>query len=257
MSTFHYVYRITNKNVNKHYYGSRSSKILPHLDLGIKYFSSSKDKDFLKEQKEFREKFKYKVIKQFETRKEALLFEIKLHEKFEVDINPNFYNKSKQTTVGFFYSNQGVKFSESHKEKIAFKSRNKSEKCKRLISEKVRKDWETMSNEKRIKKCEAISKALTGKPQPEWKNKQHSERMSGSGNSKAKIIHIFDNLDNLVFKCHGNFKKVCLENSLPHVSLRKSHINNGARLFKSFRSKLEAEKRGWLQYKDWYAIEIK
>ena len=34
----HYVYRITNKIENKHYYGVRSCKIDPKLDLGIKYF---------------------------------------------------------------------------------------------------------------------------------------------------------------------------------------------------------------------------
>ena len=39
---YHYVYRITNKILNKHYYGKRSSKLSPELDLGKKYFSSSK-----------------------------------------------------------------------------------------------------------------------------------------------------------------------------------------------------------------------
>ena len=36
---FHYVYRITNIVENKHYYGSRTSKINPYDDLGKKYFS--------------------------------------------------------------------------------------------------------------------------------------------------------------------------------------------------------------------------
>ena len=45
---YYYVYRITNKLLNKHYYGSRGSKIEPKLDLGIKYFSSSTDKNFIK-----------------------------------------------------------------------------------------------------------------------------------------------------------------------------------------------------------------
>lgn len=35
---FHYVYRITNTKINKHYYGVRSSNIEPYKDLGIKYF---------------------------------------------------------------------------------------------------------------------------------------------------------------------------------------------------------------------------
>ena len=98
---YHYVYRITNKENNKHYYGVRSSKIKPKLDLGIKYFSSSTDKEFINEQKTNKDKFKYKIIKIFETRINALNLEIYLHKKFEVAKSPNFYNRSKQTSIGF------------------------------------------------------------------------------------------------------------------------------------------------------------
>ena len=98
---FHYVYRITNIKLKKHYYGCRSSKIEPKLDLGKKYFSSSKDKDFLLDQKECPSNYKYKIIKIFDTREEALSLEIILHNKFEVGLNDSFYNKSKQTNVKF------------------------------------------------------------------------------------------------------------------------------------------------------------
>jgi DNA polymerase-1 len=47
---YHYVYRITNVVEGKHYYGKRSSKIGPKLDLGKKYFSSSRDKQFIQDQ---------------------------------------------------------------------------------------------------------------------------------------------------------------------------------------------------------------
>lgn len=43
MKKYHYVYRITNKVENKHYYGSRSSNVPPIEDIGKKYFSSSSD----------------------------------------------------------------------------------------------------------------------------------------------------------------------------------------------------------------------
>lgn len=256
MSIFHYVYRITNIITKMHYYGCRSSKMHPSLDLGHKYFSSSKDREFLQEQENHKEHFKYKVIRIFQTREDALSFEIKLHTRFDVDKNPSFYNKAKQTTVGFYYTNKGTKFSKEHREKIASKSRNKSERCRKLISEKVKLDWANMPEEKRKQKSESISKALMGKPQPEWKNKQHSERMSGSGNSKAKIIHIFDSTGELRYTCNGNFKKICIEHSLPHVPLRNSHVNEGTPLFKTFRSRLEAEKRGWMEFEGWYAIEV-
>ena len=50
MIKYHYVYRITNTTLNKHYYGSRTSQIEPAKDLGHKYFSSSFDKEFIKDQ---------------------------------------------------------------------------------------------------------------------------------------------------------------------------------------------------------------
>ena len=57
---FHYVYRITNVEKNKYYYGSRSSNILPSEDIGIKYFSSSSDKIFVQDQKENPQNYMYK-----------------------------------------------------------------------------------------------------------------------------------------------------------------------------------------------------
>lgn len=101
MSKYHYAYRITNKVEQKHYYGARSSNVHPSEDLGIKYFSSSTDKVFLAEQVSSPENFKYKVIKIFETREEAIALEIKLHAKFNVGVNESFYNKAKQTSARF------------------------------------------------------------------------------------------------------------------------------------------------------------
>jgi len=81
-----------------HYYGKRSSKAHPSEDIGVKYFSSSSDRMFIAEQKEYPGNFKYKVVRIFERSEDALLFEIKLHEKFQVDTHQSFYNKSKQTS---------------------------------------------------------------------------------------------------------------------------------------------------------------
>lgn len=110
---YHYVYRITNTVENKHYYGVRSSKIIPKDDLGKKYFSSSTDKNFMREQKEHPENFKYKIIKVLETRKDAELLEKKLHKKFHVSDNDKFYNRCISTLMGF--SVEGTKWSEEHR----------------------------------------------------------------------------------------------------------------------------------------------
>lgn len=51
LKKYHYVYRITNTQTKMHYYGCRSSNVEPKLDLGVKYFSSSTDREFMLEQK--------------------------------------------------------------------------------------------------------------------------------------------------------------------------------------------------------------
>jgi hypothetical protein len=101
MGKTHYTYRITNVEENKFYYGCRSSAIEPQNDLGFKYFSSSTDKNFIKDQKENPHYYKYKIIRSFATRKSAELFETKLHEKFQVQIHDSFYNKAINTKMGF------------------------------------------------------------------------------------------------------------------------------------------------------------
>ena len=99
---YHYTYRITNTVCKRHYYGSRSTNTLPSLEIGVEYFSSSRDIDFMRDQLENPQHYKYKVIKVFTTsREDAIRLEIKLHDMFDVGKNPNFYNKVKQTSVGF------------------------------------------------------------------------------------------------------------------------------------------------------------
>jgi hypothetical protein len=140
----HYVYRITNVLLNKHYYGSRSCKCQPNDDLGIKYFSSSRDKGFIKDQKDHPEHYRYKIIKIYETRKDALELEVLLHNKFDVVINDHFYNRSKQTSSKFYYHNKGEKhptygkpLSEDHRKKIgeANKGKQRSEETRKKLSE--------------------------------------------------------------------------------------------------------------------------
>lgn len=113
---FHYVYRITNTQKNKHYYGCRTSIKPPKEDLGCKYFSSSSDKQFIKEQKDTPSIFKYKVIKVFKSRNDAITFEIMLHTKFNVSLNESFYNKVKQTTTKFDTS--GTSYMTNEQKKI-------------------------------------------------------------------------------------------------------------------------------------------
>ena len=98
---YHYTYRITNIKDRMYYYGVRSSNCLPKEDIGVKYFSTSKKNEFIKDQKENPQDYKYKVLKIFSTRKEAVEHEIFLHKKFNVKLHERFYNNANQTSTGF------------------------------------------------------------------------------------------------------------------------------------------------------------
>lgn len=110
---FYYVYRISNLLINKHYYGYRSSKIHPTKDLGIKYFSSSSDNNFIIDQKNNKNNYKYKIIKIFDNKIDAIKFESKLHYKFDVRNNANFYNLSNQSNDSFL-TQEGELYTISH-----------------------------------------------------------------------------------------------------------------------------------------------
>ncbi len=81
------VYRITNLVENKHYYGYKSSVIHPSKVIGVTYFSSSKGiygKQFIADQKENPQNYKYKIVQIFDSKYEALSREIRLHTKFDM-----------------------------------------------------------------------------------------------------------------------------------------------------------------------------
>lgn len=164
MSKYHYVYRITNTKENKHYYGVRSSKVEPKLDLGIKYFSSSTNKKFIQEQKENKSIFKYKIIRKFNSRKEANQFEIDLHWKFDVARNESFYNRAKATLVSFCV--EGAVMTVETREKISKAKTGKS-----------------LSDETKAK----LSKSKKGKPSSR-KGYKHTEDTKNKMKEKAKNI---------------------------------------------------------------------
>ncbi len=114
---YHYTYRITNIKDRMYYYGVHSCDCLPKEDIGVKYFSSSKNK-FVKDQKENPQDYKYKVLKVFSTRLEAVEHEIFLHKKFNVKTHKSFYNGANQTSTKFDTSGTTYSHTEEAKEKI-------------------------------------------------------------------------------------------------------------------------------------------
>ena len=170
----HYVYRITNKRLKKHYYGVRSCSCKPVEDLGIYYFSSSTDEEFMKDQTEHPEDYKYKIIKEFDNRKDAENLEIYLHEKFNVAANEHFYNRCKSISTGF--STAGTHWTEEHHknmEKIFESYRRPFE--ERFGPEKANKIKEKQRKPKTEETKRKISIALKGRKMSEEARKAISE----------------------------------------------------------------------------------
>jgi hypothetical protein len=100
-----FVYRITDIKNKKYYYGSKIAKNSNFNQMGKTYFSSSKNKEFIIDQKDNPENFKYKLVKYFKTAEDTIKYESKLHFKFNVKSNNKFYNMSNQTTDGVKFFN--------------------------------------------------------------------------------------------------------------------------------------------------------
>lgn len=98
---YYYVYRITDKINKKYYYGSRVSVEHPKMDLGVVYMSSSNDIEFMKDQEENPQRFKYKIVRIFENNIDKILYESFLHQYFDVKNHKKFINRSNQLPGGF------------------------------------------------------------------------------------------------------------------------------------------------------------
>lgn len=98
---FFYVYQIVNKLNNKRYIGSRTSNIPPEEDLGYRYRSSSRNKEFIEDMNKNPTCYEFEVIKTFNNAKDKMKFEIYLHNIYNVSKCDLFYNLAKQTSTGF------------------------------------------------------------------------------------------------------------------------------------------------------------
>ena len=283
---FHYTYRISNIKLHKHYYGVRSSKVEPKKDLGIKYFSSSKDKEFMRDQKENPHNYKYKVIFVYKTRKEAINSEIKFHNKFDVGVNESFYNRAKQASTGFDTTGTSWNMSENGKNNIrkslfergGHKGENNPRHGAKLSKETKNKISNTLLNndyvdseETKKKKSESaknrppMSKDTRDKISKIHKNKKvkqetidkmiatKKERSYGP-NYNSLMVNIYDNDMNLIFECYGDFNKICLENNLPQSALRNSLKTNKS-IYQNLNggNLAKVTKNGMIKYKGWIA----
>jgi hypothetical protein len=229
---YHYVYRITNKVLNKHYYGKRSSNIPPYQDLGIKYFSSSYDRSFRTDQKSNPQDYKYKVIRMYESSTEALAMEIKLHNKFDVARNKSFYNMAKQTSTGCDCTGSTRVISEAQRALLSeiHKGKTISEEQRKKISESLKgRPSPNKGNKYSEEAKKLISERNKGANNPNYgvkaspeKLKKMSEAASGIKNPNAKPANIYDYETKSVIAENVVIKEWCRSNNYSPSSLSKT-----------------------------------
>ena len=224
---YFYVYRITDKETNMHYYGSRVSVKSPKEDLGIVYLSSSYNKEFISKQKTDKSKFKYKVVKVCTSNVEKQLFESYLHEKFNVGINNVFYNMVKQTVEGFDCT--GHKFNEGRKVSQATKDKLRITSSRRVVSKETKEKQRAIALARTKEENLLRGAPHKGKKISEHTRKLFCKKNTGSGNPAAKVITVFDSKDNIMMVSHGTFKKDCERNNFPWATLRQAQ--NGKKLY--------------------------
>jgi hypothetical protein len=207
MKKYFYVY-YSYEEFGNGYIGKRECKCLPEED--INYFGSFKDKTFKPTQKI--------ILETFDSVEDALEAECVLHDFYEVDKNPHFANKARQTSKKFYYitpsenmigENNPAKRPEVRKKiSDAAKNRKASEETKRKMSK---------SHMGRIS-----PKGMLGKKLTEEQREQIRERKVARDN-KTWIMKDPEG------KIHttNNLKYFCEQNNLTDSAMR--HVICGKR----------------------------
>lgn len=221
MKKYHYVYRITNILTNTHYYGCRTSFVKPCLD---NYWSSCESlKNDIKNIGIFF--FKKKIIKIFKTRKKAIEFEIFLHNKFNVGLNPKFYNKVKQSSIKFDTTGIPHVFKGKKWPEISAILKNRPSPHKGKTYEQI------MGNDKaqKLKKQKSIffkNKIVTNITRLKMKQNHWSTKRSGGTTDISGTL--YDANDNKIFDFNSikHLCAFCIKTGIPHRPLIKNSIYN-------------------------------
>ena len=176
------------------YIGRRQCSCSPEED--VEYFGSFKDKTFCPAKKI--------IIKTFDTVEEAIRSEIHLHWLFNVNKEPHFANRAKQTSTKFDTS--GMHLSEEARKKLSNAmagdrhpnfGKQRTEKTRRKISDSHK--GKVFSEETRKK----ISDARKGKKASEQTRKKQSEVRKGERRTKETKRRISESLKGDKNPCFG------------------------------------------------------
>ena len=159
------------------YIGKRECKCLPEED--VSYFGSFADKTFNPTQKI--------ILETFNSVEEALEAECALHDFYEVDKNPHFANRARQTSTGF-YCNKGAGKEANRKRsqlmKIEYNPMSNPE-----LKEKARKNLIKTLNHPEIKRKKSIiGKIVHNRPEVVERHRQASIKSHQNPETKRKHI---------------------------------------------------------------------
>ena len=162
----HYVYLLISNTEEKFYIGARSCSCRIDEDS---YMGSSSV--MTKEDKDNCDKL---VLKEFDTRKEAIAYEVELHNQFEVSTNEKFWNKAKQTSTGFDTTGRSMSLEEKTRrgeiQKERFKKSVHPSKGRVLTEEQKRKISESGTGLKRSEETKhKIQEAHKARSSKHWK----------------------------------------------------------------------------------------
>ncbi len=242
----HYVYRITNNILNKHYYGTRGS-LQPSKDIGIKYFSSSSNEEFINDQKLNPKNYRYKIIMIFDSRVDAVAMEIKLHNRFDVAKNESFYNKAKQTSTGFDTTgippvNKGVPLSNKVRAKLS------------KATAGVNNPNYGKTTPKNVR--DKISHTLKNN---DYKDSEKTKKLKSDSartrKSHKPCISLYNETGEFICKSNGKIKQMVIDNNLASAVIMRFY----RRFIKSkvsepifFEREIRAINNGNILYKGWY-----
>mgnify|MGYP003990472811 FL=1 len=68
------------------------------------------------------------------------------------------------------------------------------------------------------------------------KRAQKESYKNGRKNPSSKIIYIYNDVDEVMFKTESNFNQICIENNLPIETLKNSYKSGGTRIYQNSRA---------------------
>lgn len=170
-----YTYLITNTTNGMKYIGVRSCACLPENDSYMgssKYLSEAIDNDGS-------DNFTKEILSDYDTRLDAANEEIRLHNLYDVAVNPEYYNKAKNTSTGFDCTGISKSDETRAKLRLAWETRAPvTEETRRKMSESGKNKPEPT-----IEARKKISDYMKGRP----KSAEHKSKLSDNAKKRPSM----------------------------------------------------------------------